>query len=394
MSEYPANYAIEHAVSGIGGQHVKLATMTIVTFPRHSRRIITICAATVALHFVTINWVSGRIGAAERERDAEKNVINAELRVAPPPPEPVVPEPVEAPPPPKPKPKPKPPKPAAPPPEETAPVAETAPAEAAPSDPNAAAADATAQSGQAGAAPATPAVESAQPKPEAAPPAEVQRWKVALPPSAKFELDVIRKDADGTNWSGSASIGWQSDGTSYKATQEVGISLLIARVKLLEVNSEGTINEFGIAPAKFTEKRRNRSATATHFNQQEQKITFSASERSVPLTAGAQDRATVLFQLAGIGRADVNQFGKPLDILVGEDRNAQVYSFLLVGEDELDTKMGKLITWHLARPPKPGSYSAKLDIWLAPSLDWYPVQIRNTESNGAVTTQIVTRIIK
>jgi hypothetical protein len=27
---------------------------------------------------------------------------------------------------------------------------------------------------------------------------------------------------------------------------------------------------------------------------------------------------------------------------------------------------------------------------LAPSLSWYPVQIRNTESNGTVTNQIVT----
>lgn len=366
--------------------------MTIVTFPRHRRRIIAICAATAALHFVTINWVSGRIGAAERERDAEKNIISAELRLAPPAPEPAAPEPVEAPPAPKPKPKPH--RPAPPPPEETAPMAEAAAADAAaPAQPDTAAA-----AGQADAASAAPAVESAQPQPEAAPkaepPAQATRWKVALPPSARFELDVTRKDADGTNWSGSASIGWESDGSNYKATQEVGISLLIARVNLLEVNSEGTINEYGIAPAKFTEKRRNRSATATHFNQQEQKITFSASDRSVPLTAGAQDRATVLFQLAGIGRADVNQFGKPMDILVGEDRNAQVYSFQLVGEDELETKMGKLVTWHLARPPKPGSYSAKLDIWLAPSLDWYPVQIRNTEGNGAVTTQTVKRITK
>jgi hypothetical protein len=366
--------------------------MTIVTFPRHRRRIIAICAATVALHFLTIKWVSGRIGAAEHERDAEKSVINAELRLAPPP-EPVAPEPVKPPPPPKPKSKPKPPKPA-PPPEEAAPVAETASADAAPADQNAAEPEAAAAAGQADAAPATPAVESAQPQPQAAAPVAAQRWKVALPPSAKFELDVARKDADGTNWSGSANIGWESDGATYKASQEVGINLLIARVNLLQVNSEGTINENGIAPGKFTEKRRNRSATATHFNQQEQKITFSASDRSVPLAAGAQDRATVLFQLAGIGRADVNQFGKPLDILVGEDRNAQVYSFVLVGEDELETRMGKLITWHLARPPKPGSYSARLDIWLAPSLDWYPVQIRNTEANGAVTTQTVTRIIK
>jgi hypothetical protein len=54
--------------------------------------------------------------------------------------------------------------------------------------------------------------------------------------------------------------------------------------------------------------------------------------------------------------------------------------------------MGRVLTWHLSRPPKPGSYSARLDIWLAPGLNWFPVQIRNTEANGALTTQTVTRI--
>ena len=150
----------------------------------------------------------------------------------------------------------------------------------------------------------------------------------------------------------------------------------------------------GIAPQTMREKRRGRSETATHFNQEEKRITFSASERSFPLLAGAQDKATVPFQLAGIGRADVNQFGGDIDMLVGEDRSATIYRFQLVGEEELETGMGKLVTWRLARPPKPGSYNARLDIWLAPSLDWYPVQIRNTEGNGAVTTQTVTRIIR
>jgi hypothetical protein len=372
--------------------------MTNASLPRHRRRIIAVCAATVALHFVAIDWVSGKIGAAERERDEETNVISAELRLAPPQEEV---KPAEAPPP-RPRPakpakapqarKPAPPPPAAPE-EPVSASADTAPSDADASAPATAGAETGAPDGQAGAAPAPSGVESAQPVATAAPEVE-RRWKVALPPSARLELDVRRKDADGTNWSGSATIGWQQDGARYRASQEVGISLLIARVNLLEVSSEGSINEYGIAPATFNEKRRNRPATATHFNQQEQKITFSASDRSVPLVPGAQDRATVLFQLAGIGRADVNQFGQDIDILVGEDRNAQVYRFQLVGEDELETKMGKLVTWHLARPPKPGSYNARLDIWLAPGLDWYPVQMRNTEANGAITTQIVTRIIK
>lgn len=367
--------------------------MTIVTFPRHRRRIVAICVATVALHFVTINWVSGRIGAAERDRDADKDVIKADLRLAPPPtPAPEV-KPAEPPPKPKPRKVPKPPKPAAPPPEPVDAVAEPGPA--APAEPAPADGTDAAPATVADAAPAPAAVESPQPAPAAPAQADAQaRWKVALPPSARFDLDVKRKDADGTNWSGSANIAWQQDGASYKVMHEVGVKIVFARINLLQQGSEGTINEFGIAPAKFDEKRRNRSATATHFNQQEQKITFSASERTIPLTAGAQDRATVLFQLAAIGRADVNQYGKDIDILVGDDRDAQVYRFQLIGEEELETDMGKLVTWHLARMPKPGSYNTRLDIWLAPSQEWYPVQIRSTERNGAVTTETVTRITK
>ena len=62
-------------------------------------------------------------------------------------------------------------------------------------------------------------------------------------------------------------------------------------------------------------------------------------------------------------------------------------------QEELETKLGKLMTWHLSRPPKPGSYNSRLEVWLAPEHDWYPVQIRNTEASGAVTTQTVTKIV-
>ena len=221
-----------------------------------------------------------------------------------------------------------------------------------------------------------------------------RRFRVDLPPTASFELDVKRTDADGTQWSGSADMRWQTDGSTYKVGLEVGVSMLVARVGLLELASEGTIDDAGIAPRKMTEKRRSRSMTATHFDHDGKRITFSASTAAVPMAAGAQDKATVPFQLAAIGRGDVNQFGSDIDIQVGEDREATVYRFVLVGEEELETKMGRLVTWRLARPPRPGSYNARLDIWLAPSLDWYPVQIRNTERSGAVTTQTVTKILR
>jgi hypothetical protein len=161
---------------------------------------------------------------------------------------------------------------------------------------------------------------------------------------------------------------------------------------LLVVTSEGQIDDNGIAPVTATEKRKGRSLTATHFNRDQGRITFSASELSYPLLAGAQDKATLPFQLAGMARADINQLQGNVDLFVGEDREANVFRFNLVGEEELETKMGRLLTWHLSRPPKPGTYSSRLDIWLAPDRGWYPVQIRNTEGSGAVTTQLVTHI--
>lgn len=239
--------------------------------------------------------------------------------------------------------------------------------------------------------PAAQAAASAAPV-EMLPPQAMRRYKVNLPPSADFDMDVVRIDADGTRWNGSASMRWHTDGSQYEASVEAGLNLLVTRLNLLVMRSRGSIDDFGIAPTTSMQKRARRAETATHFNRDAATITFSASERSYPLLVGAQDMTTVPFQLGGIGRADTNQFASDIDMQVGEDREATIFRFQLVGEEELDTRLGKLLTWHLSRPARPGSYTSKLDIWLAPGLNWLPVQLRNTEASGALTTQTVSRI--
>ena len=110
---------------------------------------------------------------------------------------------------------------------------------------------------------------------------------------------------------------------------------------------------------------------------------------------GAQDAVSLLIQLAAIGYANAAQFetGKEFTIQVAEGKDATPFLFQVIGEEEIDSKLaadtGKIMTVHITRPPKPGFYNSQLDIWLAPSLGWYPVQIRNTESSGTVTNQIV-----
>ncbi|TFW30821.1 DUF3108 domain-containing protein [Massilia horti] len=243
-----------------------------------------------------------------------------------------------------------------------------------------------------GAAAAPAGVESAQAEP--APEARVPHsYKTDMPPPAEITLDVARVDADGTRWSGEALLSWKRSGDNYQINIEAGIRIVFARVNLVTLSSEGTVTEAGLAPLTMTEKRRGRSLTATHFNRQAGTITFSASQNSYPLVAGAQDKASIPIQLAAIARGDPDQLAGDIDILVGEDRDASVFRFVVLGQETIDTRMGKLQTWHLSRPPKPGSYNSRLDIWLAPGRGWYPVQIRNTEASGAVTTQTVNKIV-
>jgi hypothetical protein len=385
--------------------------MTIASFAnfspfpsRRALRILLLGAVVLLLHWLTIDWLGGHIGPMGTAPTPKPAVITAQLRLDPPDPVPLAqPKPPAKPPPaaarlamkvptrPLPLPEPEPVA-QAPLPDPVLPAmadagdGAAAPAPSVPPAPKLAAAGAPA-------APPVADVSTAPAKPPEPSTVAPHRYHVNAPAAAQFELDVKRVDADGTKWTGEGIIEWNNDGSHYSVKEEVGISVVITRVNLLVQTSEGDIDDNGVAPVTATEKRKGRAMTATHFNRDTGQITFSASEASYALPPGAQDKASVPFQLAGIGRADVNQFMGNIDIFVGEDKDASLFRFVLVGEEELDLAMGRTVTWHLSRPARPGTYSSTLDIWLAPSLGWYPVQIRNTEASGALTTQTVSKII-
>ena len=242
--------------------------------------------------------------------------------------------------------------------------------------------------------PAEPPQLPVEPQPEPAVPAPplARLYRVDLPPSASITLDVARTDADGTAWSGEAVMAWQFDGERYRMRVEAGVSMLVARINLVVLESEGRVGDSGFVPVTLTEKRRGRAPTTTRFSAGDGRITFSAAPAAA-LLPGAQDKATLPLQLAAIARGGSDQIADGIDVPVGEDRDASLYRFVVLGQEVLDTRLGKLQTWRLSRSPKAGAYSSRLDIWLAPGHGWYPVQIRNIEASGAVTTQTANKII-
>lgn len=373
-----------------------------LAFAPNRRRKIVLGAVTVLLHLAVLDWFNAQVGRPRGDGvRREAPLVVAELVETPvtPPPQP---RPLPPSPPPALEPPPLPRLPPEPVEVDEAGQGAVAGAESGDGAPAAAPAAAAGElaAGQGSAPNAVADVQSsqaaAQPAAEPAPPRpapEARHYKVDLPPAAEIRMDVARTDANGTQWSGDAQLAWTITPTSYKIRVEVGITVVFAHVNLLTVTSEGTVGEEGFMPTLMTEKRRGRSMTATHFNRKDGRLSFSASEANYPLVWGAQDKASVPLQLTAIARGDPQQLSGNIDILVGEDRDASVFSFMVLGQEQIDTGMGRIATWHLTRPPKPGSYNSRLDLWLAPGYGWVPVQIRNLEASGAVTTQTANKIV-
>ncbi|MDB5842600.1 MAG: hypothetical protein JWQ23_4552, partial [Herminiimonas sp.] len=204
-------------------------------------------------------------------------------------------------------------------------------------------------------------------------------YKFSLPPSVdlKYDVQALR---DGQIVYGGGKISWKSDGVRYTVDGEAGILFFT----LLNFRSSGEIDHAGVAPEVYSEKRFRRSETNTHFHRERNTISFSASTVSYPREGGEQDRASIIWQLTGIGRGDGEKFvsDAQFDFFVAGVRDGEPWRMRVIGMEEVETGSGRVGAWHLVRIPRPGSYDQKLDIWLAPQHEWYPVKLRFTEKNG------------
>lgn len=222
------------------------------------------------------------------------------------------------------------------------------------------------------------ASEPVAPSPAADP--ATRQYRVSLPPSARLAYE-IRYSTRGNITHGTSVIDWEAGSTRYTVRGEAtkfGIPLSSFR-------SEGTIDAAGLEPAVYAEKNLRRSETNTQFLRGERKaISFSASADACPLVAGAQDRASILWQLAGIARGDsaLLKSGTVLDVFVAGVRDAEHWLIEVVGEETVPLEHGQARVWHLVRTPRAGTSDKRIDIWLAPAQQWYPVKLRYTELSG------------
>jgi hypothetical protein len=206
--------------------------------------------------------------------------------------------------------------------------------------------------------------------------AGVSQVPVLLPPPARLDFEV-QGQAKRLQYSASAELVWQHDGQQYQARQEIRVLFLGSRAQ----TSVGEITPLGLQPRRFGD--RSRSEKAAHFDFAQGQVTFSANSPSARIAPGAQDRLSVFLQLSAMLAAAPAAYpvGTRIQVPTVSSRAADLWTFTIGDTETLDLPLGPVRAVALERLPV-RDYDQKAQVWLAPELDYLPVRIRITQTNG------------
>jgi Protein of unknown function (DUF3108) len=198
--------------------------------------------------------------------------------------------------------------------------------------------------------------------------------KLQYPSNAEMEFKVTRQ-SKGSTQTGAGLLQWKSDGAGY----ELSIESSAFGVVLISQKSMGIMSPMGLTPERFSDKRALRPERATHFRRDTGKIQFSNNKPDAELLAGAQDRLSILLQIAGILGGDperykiVNRIGMQV---AGSD-SAETWEFSIDGLQDISLPAANMQTLKLTRKPR-DEFDQRMEVWLAPQLGYLPVRIRQS----------------
>jgi len=215
------------------------------------------------------------------------------------------------------------------------------------------------------AAPSSPAADSDADGAAGSPP-PVYPTQLPAPVRLRYALRYNGRD-------GEATLTWRHDGVHY----QLQLDGQGATQALVEQRSDGGFDAAGVAPERFTDRRRGRGWQAAHFRRDIGRIGFSGPQVDYPAWPGAQDRLSWLPQLVAILSA-VALPPPQIDLFVVDARGAAgLWRFVAQGEGLPDSTPGARPLQHWRRePPRPEGL--RVDAWLDPALGHWPAQLRFT----------------
>jgi len=214
----------------------------------------------------------------------------------------------------------------------------------------------------------------------------------SMPPSADLSYLITAKQ-HGLTLNGTANVQWRAGDGKYSIVTESRAAML---GKILESRSEGAIDDFGLAPLTFTEKRFRKEAYTVSFKRDAKSISFSMGDVTYPIKGGEQDRASAQWQLAAQARATPDKFkpGSEWQYFVAGRRDAEPWSFTVANTEAVKIGGGEVQAVHVIKAPSADKEGQQVELWLAPSLDWYPVRVRFNDADGDFVDQTLEKVVK
>ncbi len=184
---------------------------------------------------------------------------------------------------------------------------------------------------------------------------------------------------NGNSNQGKADVQWQQDGEKYA----LSMSASMLFIEVFAWKSTGLLSPTGILPERFSDKRYRKSEVAAHFDRVQNKITFSANTPEVALLAGAQDRISIIWQIAGMLSADPKRYppGNTFSLQTVSSTDAEPWLFTVNEPETLNLETGSQIALRLTRNPR-REFDQKIELWFAPAMNYLPARFRFTETNG------------
>lgn len=212
------------------------------------------------------------------------------------------------------------------------------------------------------------------------------------PPAADLSY-AVRARQHGLSVRGESLTRWRVKDGQYTLEAETQVPLL---GKIVEHQSEGALDDYGLAPRRFYEKRFRREPATTTFRRDDKRIVFSESAQSYPIKGGEQDRLSAAWQLLAVARAAPEKFtpGSEWAFFVAGRRDAEAWRFKVIERATLATGEGEVDTLHLVRMAPPDAPGQQVDLWLAPALDWYPVRLRFADGDDDFVEQTLQKIAR
>jgi hypothetical protein len=201
--------------------------------------------------------------------------------------------------------------------------------------------------------------------------------RFSVPPSGNLHYNTFYNGVENAP----GTIHWASTADRY----EMVVSVPLPFVGTFSYESDGRIDAYGLAPERYVEKRGRRAPDVTTFDRAAKRIGFTRTDVTQTLPDGAQDRFSMIMQLASLVRGDPDAYksGVTRAFYVADDDSAEVWPIETIGDESVRTAEGFLAARHFMRLPRREGDRRRIDVWLAPSLGWLPARIVQTEPNGS-----------